>query len=101
MKNALLHETSKARNRRRSEQPAASMCRSGVTGSCSWDRCEEDLRGISKPQEFTLMSTPITTASNTSVESLLERFIAPLFAGDRSGARAIVAEAFEEGLSAE
>ena len=36
-----------------------------------------------------------------SVESLLERFIEPLFAGDRSGARALVAEAFEEGLSAE
>ena len=28
-----------------------------------------------------------------AVESLLERFIAPLFAGDRSGSRAIVAEA--------
>jgi methanogenic corrinoid protein MtbC1 len=38
---------------------------------------------------------------DTAVESLLERFIDPLFAGDRSGARAIVAEAFEEGLSAE
>jgi methanogenic corrinoid protein MtbC1 len=37
----------------------------------------------------------------TAVESLLERFIDPLFAGDRSGARAIVAEAFEEGLAAE
>jgi len=46
------------------------------------------------------MSTP-TTSTNTAVESLLERFIGPLFAGDRSGARAIVAEAFEEGLSAE
>jgi methanogenic corrinoid protein MtbC1 len=35
------------------------------------------------------------------VDSLLERFTGPLFAGDRSGARAIVAEAFEEGLTAE
>jgi methanogenic corrinoid protein MtbC1 len=35
------------------------------------------------------------------VESLLGRFTDPLFAGDRSGARAIVAEAFEEGLTAE
>lgn len=37
----------------------------------------------------------------TALDSLLERFTAPLFAGDRSGSRAIVAEAFEEGLSAE
>ncbi|HUO07281.1 MAG TPA: B12-binding domain-containing protein [Phycisphaerae bacterium] len=36
-----------------------------------------------------------------AVETLLEKFVAPLFAGDRSGARAIVAEAFEEGLTAE
>jgi methanogenic corrinoid protein MtbC1 len=36
-----------------------------------------------------------------AVETLLEKFIAPLFAGDRSGSRAIVAEAFEEGLTAE
>ena len=36
-----------------------------------------------------------------AVETLLEQFITPLFAGDRSGARAIVADAFEEGLSAE
>ena len=35
------------------------------------------------------------------VESLLERFVDPLFAGDRSGARSIVADAFETGLSAE
>lgn len=32
---------------------------------------------------------------------LLESFITPLFVGDRSGARAIVAQAFEEGLSSE
>lgn len=37
----------------------------------------------------------------TTLETLLERFTAPLHAGDRSGARAIVADAFEEGLSAE
>ncbi|HVX86092.1 MAG TPA: B12-binding domain-containing protein [Phycisphaerae bacterium] len=36
-----------------------------------------------------------------TAEALLESFIAPLYAGDRSGARAIVADAFEEGLSAE
>ena len=36
-----------------------------------------------------------------TVTDLLERFIEPLFAGDRSGSRAIVAEAFEEGLTAE
>ena len=35
------------------------------------------------------------------IETLLEQFTEPLFNGDRSGARAIVAEAFEEGLSAE
>lgn len=35
------------------------------------------------------------------LDSLLERFMSPLFAGDRSGSRAIVAEAFEEGMSAE
>jgi methanogenic corrinoid protein MtbC1 len=44
-------------------------------------------------------------ASNSTIspflESLLERFVAPLFIGDRSGARAILAEAFEEGLSPE
>lgn len=33
--------------------------------------------------------------------ALLERFITPLFVGARSGARAIVAEAFEEGLNSE
>src|SRR5277367_112310 len=43
------------------------------------------------PQEFSM----------PTVSSLVEQFIAPLFAGDRSGARAVVAEAFEEGLSAE
>jgi methanogenic corrinoid protein MtbC1 len=69
-----------------------------VTGSCNWDAREVDLRGISKPQEFTLMSS---STHNAAIDSLLERFVAPLFAGDRSGARAIVAEAFEEGLSAE
>ncbi len=36
-----------------------------------------------------------------AVDTLLEQFVAPLFAGDRSGARAVVAEAFEEGFSAE
>ena len=36
-----------------------------------------------------------------ATDTLLERFLAPLFAGDRSGARAIVAEAFETGMSAE
>jgi methanogenic corrinoid protein MtbC1 len=39
--------------------------------------------------------------ASPALENLLERFMTPLFAGDRSGARAIVAEAFEEGLSAE
>jgi methanogenic corrinoid protein MtbC1 len=34
-------------------------------------------------------------------ETLNERLIAPLFAGDRSGTRAIVAEAFESGMTAE
>lgn len=33
--------------------------------------------------------------------SLLENFYAPLFGGDRTGARAVVAEAFEAGLAAE
>jgi methanogenic corrinoid protein MtbC1 len=41
------------------------------------------------------------TPSSPAIESLLEQFMTPLFAGDRSGARAVVAEAFEEGLSAE
>lgn len=36
-----------------------------------------------------------------TLDTLVERFIEPLFAGDRSGSRAIVAEAFEDGLSAE
>lgn len=36
-----------------------------------------------------------------ATESLVERFAAPVFAGDRSAARGIVAEAFEAGLSAE
>jgi methanogenic corrinoid protein MtbC1 len=39
--------------------------------------------------------------ASPDIDSLLERFTAPLFAGDRSGARAIVAEAFEQNLSAE
>ena len=43
----------------------------------------------------------VSSVMSSAVESLLERFVAPLFAGDRSGARAIVAEAFEEGLVAE
>ncbi len=43
----------------------------------------------------------MTSTHGAAVESLLERFVEPLFAGDRSGARAIVAEAFEEGLTAE
>ena len=34
-------------------------------------------------------------------ETLNERLTAPLFAGDRSGTRAIVAEAFESGMTAE
>jgi methanogenic corrinoid protein MtbC1 len=38
---------------------------------------------------------------STAIETLVERFTTPLYAGDRSGARAVVAEAFEEGLSAE
>lgn len=42
-----------------------------------------------------------TSTINSAVESLLERFTAPLFTGDRSGSRAIVAEAFEEGMAAE
>jgi len=42
--------------------------------------------------------TPTTTVIS---ENLLERFITPLFAGDRSDARAIVAEAFESGATAE
>ena len=41
------------------------------------------------------------SVSNAVVESVLVRFIAPLFSGDRSGSRALIAEAFEEGLSAE
>jgi len=45
------------------------------------------------------MST--SNPSTLSMESVLERFIEPLFAGDRSGARAIVAETFEQGLTAE
>ncbi len=36
-----------------------------------------------------------------ATESLLERFFVPLFAGDRSAARGIVAEAFESGLASE
>ena len=36
-----------------------------------------------------------------TLTTLVEKFMAPLFAGDRSGSRAIVAEAFEEGMSAE
>ena len=36
-----------------------------------------------------------------SAHDLLERFMTPLFVGDRSGARQIVAEAFEEGLTSE
>ena len=36
-----------------------------------------------------------------ATESMLERFFVPLFAGDRSGARAIVAEAFESGMGSE
>ncbi len=46
-------------------------------------------------------TTPTSTPASPVVESLLERFINPLFVGDRSGARAIIAEAFEEGLSSE
>jgi methanogenic corrinoid protein MtbC1 len=42
-----------------------------------------------------------TSPQSPAVESLLERFVEPLFAGDRSGSRAVVAEAFEEGLGAE
>jgi methanogenic corrinoid protein MtbC1 len=44
-----------------------------------------------------------SSANPTSpvLENLLERFMTPLFAGDRSGSRAIVAEAIEEGISAE
>ena len=37
----------------------------------------------------------------STITSLVERFVEPLFAGDRSGSRAIVAEAFEDGLSSE
>src|SRR4051812_13226375 len=44
---------------------------------------------------------PSTSTSSSVVDSLLERFMAPLFGGERTGARAIVAEAFEEGMSAE
>jgi methanogenic corrinoid protein MtbC1 len=47
------------------------------------------------------MASSSNPVVSPAVESLLERFVSPLFAGDRSGARAIVAEAFEEGLSAE
>ena len=36
-----------------------------------------------------------------ATETLLERFQTPVFAGDRSAARGIVAEAFEDGSSAE
>lgn len=39
--------------------------------------------------------------STASTEATLERFLATLFAGDRSGARGIVAESFEAGLAAE
>src|SRR3954469_1158791 len=60
---------------------------------------EVDLHGRQHPRS-SLMSATIATTSPV-VENLLERFITPLFAGDRSGSRAIVAEAFEEGLSAE
>jgi len=37
----------------------------------------------------------------STLAPLVERFIEPLFAGDRSGSRAVVAEAFEDGLSSE
>lgn len=36
-----------------------------------------------------------------ATDTLLEQFQAPVFAGDRSGARAIVAEAFESGCTSE
>jgi hypothetical protein len=42
-----------------------------------------------------------STPASPVLDSHLERIMAPLFAGDRSGSRAIVAEAFEEGMSAE
>jgi methanogenic corrinoid protein MtbC1 len=47
------------------------------------------------------MPATSNATSSSVIDSLLERFKEPLFAGDRSGSRAIVAEAFEEGLSAE
>lgn len=43
----------------------------------------------------------MANTQSTVIDSLVERFVEPLFAGDRSGSRAIVAEAFEEGLGAE
>jgi methanogenic corrinoid protein MtbC1 len=43
----------------------------------------------------------MSSTASTSIESLRESFIEPLFAGDRSGSRAIVADAFEAGLTAE
>src|SRR3954469_17142117 len=101
MKNAGLHElervTDKTGTRKR---PAPSKFRPGVVGSCS----ESHARRISQPLEsagVSFMPATTTSVSNATVDALLERFIAPLFAGERSGARAIVAEAFEEGLSAE
>ncbi|MCL2639789.1 MAG: B12-binding domain-containing protein [Phycisphaerales bacterium] len=42
-----------------------------------------------------------TTTTFSTLDTLLERFLTILFAGDRSGARGIVAEAFENGMSAE
>jgi methanogenic corrinoid protein MtbC1 len=40
-------------------------------------------------------------AATSNTDALVEKFVAPLFAGDRSGSRAIVAEAFEQGMTAE
>src|SRR5689334_9592588 len=48
-----------------------------------------------------MSTSPSTPSQTTALETVVERFIEPLFAGDRSGSRAIVAEAFEQGMTAE
>jgi methanogenic corrinoid protein MtbC1 len=99
MKQAWLHELLAGTERLKEENdPATSKPRHGVAGSCF----ETPEKRISRADQ-TRRSIPSMSTSTTSpvVESLLERFMAPLFGGERSSARAIVAEAFEEGFTAE
>ncbi len=67
--------------------------------TCSSDAQRNGILQRPTPQEFLMPSSQATSSS--VIDSLLERIVEPLFQGDRSGSRAIIAEAFEEGMSAE